>query len=129
MRKQLISKPKYSKLLKNDYNNLDFDLQFGRRLTKLTEVFKYTVKNKQLKGLNVIGTGQWIRVKITRKEYKKLSLKSKKQLDRILNSQLYPGRPFRWGQFKHYKALGPRTVRAGSMWGGSQPSRTIRFHI
>ena len=92
------------------------------------EIFNYQISNRQLQGIDVTGEGTWIKVWITKSEYRQLSVRSRRQLNTILNNHLYPGRPFRWGQFKEYIALGPRTVGAKKQWGGNNNYRVLRFH-
>jgi hypothetical protein len=112
----------------NHYYGLDFDVQFGIRVAALQQYFNYQVKNKQLQGIQVTGEGLWVKVHLSKRDYNRLSPQSKKQFWNVLNKFLYPTRPYRWGQFKHYAALGKRTVGANKQWGGSNNYKTLRFH-
>lgn len=116
------------KKLVNHYSSLNFDAQFAARAADLYEVFNYTVLNRQLQGIDVTGEGRWIKVWITKDEVRRLSPRSRKQLQNILDRHLYPGRSYRWGQFKEYIALGPRTMGAKKQWGGNNNYRVLRFH-
>jgi len=112
----------------NHFSSLNFDTQFASRAAVLNEVFNYQVLNKQLQGIKVTGEGNWIKVWISKSEVRRLSPRSRRQLNNILDRHLYPGRPYRWGQFKEYFALGPRTVGAKKQWGGNNNYRILRFH-
>lgn len=116
------------KKIVNHFSSLNFDTQFAARAAELYEIFNYQILNRQLQGIDVTGEGSWIKVWITKSEYRHLSVRSRRQLNTILDNHLYPGRSFRWGHFNEYIALGPRTVGANKRWGGHNNYRVLRFH-
>ena len=118
----------YRETIVNRYSSLNFDAQFASRIADLYEIFNYQIANKRLQGINVTGEGTWIKVWMTRDEYRNLNVRSRRQLQNILNRHLYPARTYRWGYFKEYIALGPHTVGGNKQWGGNNSHRVFRLH-
>lgn len=116
------------KRIENHFSSLNFDVQFAARAAELYEFFNYQVANRQLQGFNVTGEGKWIKIWISRDDLRHMSQRTRTQLQNVLNRHLYPGRSFRWGFYREYIALGPRTINARRMWGGNNNYRILRFH-
>lgn len=118
----------YRETIVNRYSSKNFDAQFTSRISALHELFNYSIQNPRLQGIRVTGHGKWIKVWVDKYKLRRMNPRSQRQLENILNKHLYPERPYRWGYFRRYIALGPRTVMAGSQWGGNNNYEVFRVH-
>ena len=126
--RQLTTLQNYGERIVNHFSSLNFDAQFASRAADLYEIFNYQVRNRQLQGIQVTGEGRWIKVWITKAGHRRLNARSRRQLQNILNRHKYPNKPYNWGHFNDYIALGPRTTGARQQWGGNNNYRVMRFH-
>lgn len=126
--KQITKLKSYGKVITNHYSSLNFDTQFAARVSVLEELFNYKIGNRKLQGIKVTGEGKWIKVWVSRKNYKHLNSSSRKQLQRILDKHLYPAKSYRWGYYKQYIALGPHTIGAKARWGGNTSHKIFKVH-